>query len=1039
MDMERLLEEDAVQESVLEEDDQVNVFKPQPEVTRLLRQQGIHFLIKRNPRFPWARWFCQTCEYHLVNLEKVRKHLTEARHMQLQESRTLITTLRLLPRPSPLHLNGIQSMLENVKREEGLNEDDLAAGEEVVRRVEKLLAAHPPGCTVHLAGSSLSGFGLLSSSMEFKLSLPPDCSPAGAMTSALQVLKKAPFLNLAEDFHNQVPAITFSTARLRCNLVFVSSQPSTDTSLLLRDYLRLDSRVHLLGVALRYWALQSKVESLRDGSGGLPTYALDLLLVSFLQKQAVLPCIHNWLQPGSKVYSSPTQMLTTWKSENEASGAELWVELFRWLALGLRGEGVISVCGEDEKTDFRGRRLTIEDPYAAKKNLCANLSQGELDYLADCFKASYLYFGTLQTCLGPIFEVLRPIDELVDDEDKEDSDSASHTTLGESFEPAVDCFEDWLAVRGTSLTLKEAIMTEKLVPPELVAFSMTAAKLSLGSPPEPHCTICSGTHSTSCCPEDRRLEVAPLPQLDVNYKLMMEALLGDVVKSYHPAQEELLARKKCLQELTAFVTLLWPDARLALFGSSCNGFSFRNSDLDISVTFKGVEGSEEIDCVGLVEELASHLSTMKGVTRVLPITGAKVPIVKLFHKKFNIEADISLYNVLARENSAMLALYAAIDERFKVLGYLVKIFAKCCGVCDASKGSLSSYAYLLMMLYYLQQVKPPVLPVLQQLYPEGERQPEHFVEGWNAWFFTFDNISQLKRRWPLYGFNTCSVLQLWTGFLGFYAAHFEDKVRVVSVRQKDLLFKFEKQWNSSRLAIEDPFDLSHNLGSGLSHKMWLYIRKAFAKGRQVFGWPLPHLPSNARSLQEYLFSGALFVTGPPPRETKGKDCYECGKIGHIAAYCPRRIKQREKKRLESVHDGNSQRNEIIGERNESDSNKGPKPVIGDHIRVKSGQLAKERARDINDNFDYNSLKHMEVDPNQASIDYLMPRDVILDEPEFVTLEDVSSVCVTDLRCQGLASSPKHGVDVEEMKKVNNDMMRQCEKISKRCKEARRRK
>ena len=84
------------------------------------------------------------------------------------------------------------------------NEDDLEAGEEVVRRVEKLLAAHLPGCTVHLAGSTLSGFGLLSSPMEFKLSLPPDCSPAGAMTSASQALKKAPFFNLAEDFHNQV-------------------------------------------------------------------------------------------------------------------------------------------------------------------------------------------------------------------------------------------------------------------------------------------------------------------------------------------------------------------------------------------------------------------------------------------------------------------------------------------------------------------------------------------------------------------------------------------------------------------------------------------------------------------------------------------------------------------------------------------------------------------------------------------------------------------------------------------------------------------
>ena len=184
----------------------------------------------------------------------------------------------------------------------------------------------------------------------------------------------------------------------------------------------------------------------------------------------------------------------------------------------------------------------------------------------------------------------------------------------------------------------------------------------------------------------------------------MEAMLGDIVLAYHPDQEELLAREMFVNELTAFITQLWPDARLKLFGSSCNGFSFRDSDLDISVTFEGVDTSEQLDCASLVEKLSSHLMKMRGVTKVLPITAAKVPIVKLFHGNFNIEADISLYNVLASENSAMLALYADIDERFKVLGYLVKLFAKCCDLCDASKGSLSSYAYLLMMIYYLQQV-----------------------------------------------------------------------------------------------------------------------------------------------------------------------------------------------------------------------------------------------------------------------------------------------------------------------------------------------
>ena len=34
----------------------------------------------------------------------------------------------------------------------------------------------------------------------------------------------------------------------------------------------------------------------------------------------------------------------------------------------------------------------------------------------------------------------------------------------------------------------------------------------------------------------------------------------------------------------------------------------------------------------------------------------------------------------------------------------MKEFAKICDIGDASRGSLSSYAYILMLIYYLQQV-----------------------------------------------------------------------------------------------------------------------------------------------------------------------------------------------------------------------------------------------------------------------------------------------------------------------------------------------
>lgn len=46
---------------------------------------------------------------------------------------------------------------------------------------------------------------------------------------------------------------------------------------------------------------------------------------------------------------------------------------------------------------------------------------------------------------------------------------------------------------------------------------------------------------------------------------------------------------------------------------------------------------------------------------------------------------------------------------------LTPVSAQRCDIGDASRGSLSSYAYILMVLYFLQQRQPPVIPVLQEV------------------------------------------------------------------------------------------------------------------------------------------------------------------------------------------------------------------------------------------------------------------------------------------------------------------------------------
>ena len=102
-----------------------------------------------------------------------------------------------------------------------------------------------------------------------------------------------------------------------------------------------------------------------------------------------------------------------------------------------------------------------------------------------------------------------------------------------------------------------------------------------------------------------------------------------------------------------------------------------------------------------------------GVKNIQAITSAKVPIIKFLHYEYHVEGDISLYNILAQENTRMLRLYSLIDIRVRILGYMVKLFAKICDIGDASRGSLSSYAYILMLIHYLQRCSPPVIPILQ--------------------------------------------------------------------------------------------------------------------------------------------------------------------------------------------------------------------------------------------------------------------------------------------------------------------------------------
>lgn len=60
--------------------------------------------------------------------------------------------------------------------------------------------------------------------------------------------------------------------------------------------------------------------------------------------------------------------------------------------------------------------------------------------------------------------------------------------------------------------------------------------------------------------------------------------------------------------------------------------------------------------------------------------------------------------------------------------------------------------------------------------------------------------------------------ELWFGFLDYFARKFDFAQEVIQIRQTEPLMKLDKGWQLRPIAIEDPFDLNHNLSSGVHSK-----------------------------------------------------------------------------------------------------------------------------------------------------------------------------------------------------------------------------
>ncbi|VDM06967.1 unnamed protein product [Wuchereria bancrofti] len=413
-----------------------------------------------------------------------------------------------------------------------------------------------------------------------------------------------------------------------------------------------------------------------------------------------------------------------------------------------------------------------------------------------------------------------------------------------------------------------------------------------GLKPVVQCTCCNADgHLRENCPELMIPKPKNFPPMTNAQKKIINLIISDIfntmrIRPYYVHHMSALCR-----ELEGFLRRFYrTDCHLSLFGSAGNGFGLLGSDADICLQFGAGVRHEDIDSAEVICKIAEVIRKMPNVVYVCEIPHAKVPIVKFrCRNHYNLEADVSLYNVLALENTRLLRTYSKLDRRIHQLGIMTKMWAKNCEIGNASKGSLSSYSYIIMLIHYLQRTDPPVAPFLQEVAPPGRYREPIIIDSCDVYFCSFKDL-----EWTVH--NRLTVGELWIGFLDYFATKFDFTREVVQIRQTPPLMKLDKGWQSRPIAIEDPFDLSHNLSSGVHSKTMAYIQKSFIQSREKFSTlsVVPNSKLNHNSLVLYaslLLSSCRVGSGPP---LDRNCCHRCRQVGHFVMDCP--LGMRNKKR-----------------------------------------------------------------------------------------------------------------------------------------------
>ncbi|KAL4141673.1 hypothetical protein QTP88_004265 [Uroleucon formosanum] len=208
----------------------------------------------------------------------------------------------------------------------------------------------------------------------------------------------------------------------------------------------------------------------------------------------------------------------------------------------------------------------------------------------------------------------------------------------------------------------------------------------------------------------------------------------------HRQSEAVYETKMAMWRRLSTLIKSWaPGCGLYLVGSTMNGFGGDVSDADFclltgctaaAMVNTGVRQhktvTEERHRICAVERLQWLMGLLdheringKVSTADMRIVYAKVPILRfrwIGDGGCKMDVDFCCNNVVGIRNTHLLYCYSRLDYRVRPLVVTIKLWASHHNINDPKKMTLSSYSLVLMVINFLQNVEPPVLPSLQCIY-----------------------------------------------------------------------------------------------------------------------------------------------------------------------------------------------------------------------------------------------------------------------------------------------------------------------------------